>query len=414
VVEVLERLHPAYLRDWQGQLGDTLANRLAPPFARKSYRYRPGDETQTDFGYGLRDFLDLCVRVKASPWIVLPTVLTEAECGGLGTYLAQQPDVASFPEILVEFGNENWNSLFRPAGIPDPIAHGHAADRCFSAIKLNTRGIPVRTVINAHAADPARAIRYAQASADSDVLALAPYFLHSLPAGLSLADRIAMLTQGASAGVPVLSGLRQELAVYEVNLHTVDGDASAAERLPVVAGIASGAALARNIMASMTRGVRRQCAYSLTGFDSRLSAQPGYVPLWGMVRDLGPTRRFRPTALALQLLNEAIVGDLVEVGRSGSDDVAAYGFRSQRTWSHVLISSAMPRRITFAVPEDVSSILIRELAADSLEVTNEDGEGVTIRSRTIPVTGGTAVFTIASQSVAVVSGGSITRSVPQK
>lgn len=404
VVEVLERLRPAYLRDWQGQLGDSLANRLANSFARKSYRYRPGDDTQTDYGYGLRDFLDLCVRVNASPWIVLPTVLTEAECGGLGAYLAQQPDLARFPEILVEFGNENWNSLFRPAGIPDPIAHGHAADRCFRAMKLQARGMPIRTVINAHVADPAGAIRYAQASAESDLLALAPYFLHSLPAGLSLRQRLSMLAQQASAGLPALPEVRQELAVYEVNLHTVDGDASADERRPVVAGIAAGSALARNMMETMARGVRRQCAYSLTGFDSRLTTQPGYVPLWGMVRDLGPTRRFRPTALALQLLNEAIVGDLVEVDSSGQNDVAAYGFRSASDWSQVLISSAPdPRRVTVTAPTGVASLQVRELVAESLEATNETGQGVSIRSRSLPLIGGKAELVLGPLSVAVLS-----------
>jgi hypothetical protein len=87
VVAMLKRLHPAYLRDWQGQLADTLANRIALQFARKSYRYRPGDDSQTDFGYSLRDFLDLCLDIKASPWIVVPTVFDDADCSGLGDYL---------------------------------------------------------------------------------------------------------------------------------------------------------------------------------------------------------------------------------------------------------------------------------------------------------------------------------------
>ena len=36
---------------------------------------------------------------------------------------------------LVEFGNENWNQVFRPAGIPDPVAHGAAATRAFQKIR---------------------------------------------------------------------------------------------------------------------------------------------------------------------------------------------------------------------------------------------------------------------------------------
>lgn len=405
LVETLERLRPAYLRDWQGQLGDTLENRTAAPFARRSYRYRPGDQNQTDFGYGLREFLDLCVRVKASPWIVAPTVFTESDCAGLGDYLTAQPDLAAVPEILVEFGNENWNSLFRPAGIPDPVAHGHAADRCFAALRQHAPA-RLRTVINAHVADPSGAIQYSQSSGASDLLALAPYYLHSLPAGLPLHARLAKLSPGGA--LPRLAGMRQELAVYEVNSHTVDGDAPAADRLPIVAGVMSGAALARTMMEAMASGVRRQCAYSLTGFESRLTSQPGWTPLWGMVRDLGPTRRFRPSGLALQLLNEAIVGDMVAVERRGPSDVAAYGFQSGSAWSQVLISTATePRQATVAVPPGVAAVTVRELVADSLEATNEEGEGVRIRERTVPVGRGGLLLVLQPGTVAVITSGAV-------
>jgi hypothetical protein len=379
VVEALERIRPGYLRDWQGQLGDTLENRTAPAFARRSYRYRPGDREQSDYGYGLRDFLDLCVRIHASPWIVAPTISTEGDCAGLGDYLSKQSDLASLPEILVEFGNENWNTLFRPAGIPDPLAHGHAADRCFAALKQHGPAT-LRTIVNAHVADRAGALAFARSSGASDILALAPYYVHSLAAGLPLRNRLSQVLRGGD--LPALDGIRQEIAVYEVNAHAVDGDATASERLPVVGGIASAAALARTMMEAMAGGARRQCAYSLTGFESRLSSQPGEIPLWGMVRDLGPTRRFRPTGLALQLLNEAILGDLVAMDRHGARDVAAYAFQSGREWSQVLVSASLePRRVVVGVPAGVATVNIRELLADSIEATNEERERVRIQSR---------------------------------
>jgi hypothetical protein len=127
VIAALRVLHPGYLRDWQGQLGDTVANRMAPPFARHPTRYRPGDETQ--FSYSLPEFLDLCRSVGALPWIVVPTTFSAAELTGLGKFLAEQSATRNFSDIVLEFGNENWNSIFRPAGIADPKAYAEVADR---------------------------------------------------------------------------------------------------------------------------------------------------------------------------------------------------------------------------------------------------------------------------------------------
>src|SRR5205085_11676081 len=107
VVKALEQLQPGYLRDWQGQLGDTLANLLAEPFARRASRYRPGNED--GFDYSLPDFLALCVRVQANPWVVIPTTFSDEELIGMGRFLAERATSDKFEEIVVEFGNENWN-----------------------------------------------------------------------------------------------------------------------------------------------------------------------------------------------------------------------------------------------------------------------------------------------------------------
>jgi len=193
VVSMLRELHPAYLRDWQGQLGDTLSNRTGESFARKSYRYRPGDEGQTDYPYGLNDLLALCRRLDAAPWIIVPTVFSDADCSGLGDYLAAQQPFTPTHEILVEFGNENWNPLFRPGGIPDARAHGEAAGRCFALIREHARGLSLKTVINAQAGYAKGAVTFARESTIADIVAVAPYFYYSVPPGLTLADRISLL-----------------------------------------------------------------------------------------------------------------------------------------------------------------------------------------------------------------------------
>ncbi len=130
VVQTLHTLRPGYLRDWQGQLGDTLANRLAP--ARRATRYRPGGTEATDFAYALPDFLALSHEVGANPWVVLPTTFTPAEWAEAGALLRAKADEYGFREVVVEFGNENWNELFRPAGILSAATLTEAAGRAFT------------------------------------------------------------------------------------------------------------------------------------------------------------------------------------------------------------------------------------------------------------------------------------------
>jgi hypothetical protein len=413
VVSMLERLHPAYLREWQGQLADTLRNRTAPAFARKAYRSRPqgavpGVEDQTDYGYGLRDFLDLCVRLRAAPWIIVPTVFDDEDCAGLGDYLEAQADLRIFPEILVEFGNENWNPLFRSAGIADPVAHGQASGRCFAAIRKHAPRSGIKTVMNAQAGYPEGAARSARAGQNQDIVAIAPYFLYSLPAGISLEERLGLLF-GRDGNVPEIDArtraLGKELAVYEVNLHTVNGDAPPEDRRPVVAGMAAGSALARNMLDMLSLGVRRQCVYTLTGFDATLASRPGTVPLWGIARDLGPTQRLRPTGLALQLLNTVLRGDLMEVRHRGAADSFVYALRSTQGMSAVLVSSSPEeRRITVEFPHAPDGIVtLDRLTARSQTATNEDAEEVRIERETLPRLDARVTVTLRPWSMAVLS-----------
>jgi hypothetical protein len=407
VTAMLGELHPAYLRDWQGQLGDTLANRISSGFARKSYRYRPGDDGQTDYPYGLADFLALCRQIHAAPWIIIPTVFNDADCIGLGEYLAKQPPLQAGFETLVEFGNENWNSLFRPGGVPDAAAHGEAAGRCFALIRQHAHGLPLKTVINAQAGYPDGAMLFARQSSLADIVAVAPYFYYSVPAGLTISERIALLFKPGRKDLQTIAEalppLHKELSIYEVNLHTIEGDAAAGERRPIVGGIASGAALARTMLDALTLGVRRQCAYSFLGFEARLTSQPGYIPLWGMARDAGPTKRFRPTGLALELLNEALRGDMVSMDTRGPEDVSTYAFRTATDWAVVFVSSSLSnRKVTFTLPAASSTKLrLDRLVSDTIDSTNEDAEHVRIERATISGQGNHASFELSPLSTAV-------------
>lgn len=391
VINALRQLHPGYLRDWQGQMGDTLANRLAGPFARRASRYRP-DTDGTDFGYSLPEFLDLCAAVESSPWIVLPPTFTNEELDGLGRYLASQ---TRFAEIVLEFGNENWNGIFRPAGIPDPVAHGQAATQAFKLIRAAAGAkVPLRMAVNGQYANPEYALRFAQNVPTADVLALGPYFQYSLAAGTPTAQWLAELFVGDNGKLSdearQLQGLGKELAVYEVNLHTTEGDAAASERDAVTAGAAAGSAVAKVMLDALAAGARRQCVYAFTGYDSYLASYSGMVKLWGIVRDVGETGRFRPTGLAISMLNQVIAGDLMQVTKQSEAQAALYTFRSGTNWSAALVSTApIEQEITIRFPRNarLPSQLWR-MDASAPWTTNETAVEVRIVKETLPASNG--------------------------
>jgi len=392
VVDVLRKLRPGYLRDWQGQLGDTFENRVALPEGRRASRYRPGVEAN-DFSYGLPEFLDLSRSVQADPWLVVPTTFSQQECAGLGRWLSGK--AAGFNEVLLEFGNENWNALFRPAGIPDAAAHGEAATRCFDQIKNEAGPLKpkLKTVVNAQSANPWYAAKTA-AAGTADILAVAPYFLHSLRSGLSVEARKAALFAPEPGGVAEvarrLRGARQNIAVYEVNLHTVGGDATPEERSSILHSAAAGAALARVMLESLRAGATRQCAYVLAGYDARLSHREGFVELWGLTRDLTAGDRFRPTGRALLLLNQVVRGTL---GRSNGEGqgVTLYGFLEGKEWSVAVINEAAEERpVEIRFPAGTSP------PAQGILLTDAGAEETSISRG-----GSTLTFTVPAQSLLV-------------
>lgn len=410
VVNALKQLRPGYLRDWQGQLGDTLENRLAELFARRSSRYRPGNET--DFGYSLPDFLTLCASVQANPWIVIPPTFSDEELIGLGRFLATQ--AGRFEEIIVEFGNENWNQLFRPAGIPDPQTHGEAAERAFQKLREGAgTQTPLRTVVNGQHANPEYALRFAKQAPSADILALAPYFQPTLFAGVPQSQSLEALFAGdhglLSESVNGIRAMGKEVGVYEVNLHTTDGNARSEERDPITASAAAGSALAKVMLDALALGVRRQCVYTLAGYDGWLNDRSDFVKLFGVVRDLGATERVRPTGLAMAMLNQALPGDLMRSihlgGPDNAQDVSIYAFRSAAKWSVVAVSSAAVERtviISFPPTRDNAppQILLR-LDAPAPGTTNEFANDVRISRENLAQTGTSISFQLPAYGLAV-------------
>ena len=264
VVDTLRVLRPGYLRDWQGQLADTPANRLAAPLARRPVRYRPG-LNELQFTYSLPEFLALAAEVGARPWVVLPSTSTPQQAREFGRALAQGWQRHRFEEIVVEHGNEHWNAIFRPAGIADAKVLAQVADAAFAALREGAGAtVPLHRVIGTQFVDGAAAGRMAALSRAERGCrrgAVLPLTARTVVKRWSAAlDRATARgrrpLQQAVAGTAAQG---RSLDVYEVNFHTTTGSASAAERDAVLDSAGRG----RGADAPAAAG--RQCRRAATG-----------------------------------------------------------------------------------------------------------------------------------------------------
>ena len=187
------------------------------------------------YGYSIPEFLDLCAAVGARPWIVLPSTMGDDEADALGRFFAGPADLGRFDEVVVEFGNESWNPLFRPAGIADPARYAMAATRLFSRLEARAGSAsPLVFTLGAAVGNPEDMVRLSEAAEGLDAVAVAPYIMKRLQAGVppqtALARLFSEATRPLSAVPARLGASRPELAVHAVNLHTLAGDAPPSER----------------------------------------------------------------------------------------------------------------------------------------------------------------------------------------
>lgn len=406
VVETVKAMRPGYLRDWQGQLGDTLDNRTADPSGRLPSRYRPG-EHEVMFHYSLPELFALCAEVGASPWVVAPTTLDDDEWRRLGAFLRQAAERHAFRQILVEFGNENWNLIFRPAGILDPARHAAAADRAFRLLREGA-GDDARivTLVNAQFVNPQSPRRIGELSRTADRVAVAPYFLYTLQASQSAAEG----RRAAFAEEPRL--IREEaaaarsqnkrLSAYEVNFHTTLGDASSAQRDAIVTAAASGPALARRLIDTTLAGVEEQAVYVLSGFDNFVHGRRDLVRLWGVTRDLARAGNLRPTGIALQMLNEAAGGKARAVACDGGACAALTAIAYSDGQSLAVVSARdRPTEIEAAMICAHGSVRLALLDGSDAALNNEHAPQVQAESSRRECRGDRVRFRLPPYSLAV-------------
>ena len=393
VVDTLQALRPGYLRDWQGQLGDTFDNRIATPDARLCARYRPGVNTELYYAYSLPEFLALCNKVGASPWVLAPTTWSDDEWTRAGRLLGDAARRYGFPEIVVEFGNENWNQLFRAAGILDPTALAAVSRRAFELMRSASGGAPLSFAVGGWYGNNSFLAQAAPGLPAGTVQAVAPYYAFTLPAGKT---PLALLPQLFPDDRPAFAQIAKqaatyggEPATYEMNAHSLGGDATPADVNTVVTSAASGTALIYRVLHSLDAGFSRQCMFSLAGFDTFRWTDGQPVRLFGLTRDLATARRFRPTGLAVSLANEALVGEYhrVMASSAASQGIMAAAFRDGARWS-VVVASALPQesQITVTLPPGSKlPSVVKTIMSPSPLSNNEDAPALTVdQSMAVP------------------------------
>jgi hypothetical protein len=410
VIDMLKTLKPSYLRNWQLQLSSTFQNETADQFKRQCNMFRYyGGAGSPQYNYSIPEFLDLCTQVGANPWIIIPSTFGDAELDAFGLFLSQNTE--KFSDVAIEFGNENWNSLFRSEGINNPVSHGAVSDRAFSRITAAAGpNIKFTKVINAQYGSPGFTEAYINASQESNLVGVAPYFFTTMETGSSNATNLTALFADDSA---FLKQIQQELpssktlGFYEINLGTSEGTATTQERVPFVVGAAGGAALAKSIIQKMAYKVAPISVFCFAQYNQNLWNVKGTVNLQGVCVDCSPTKRWRPTGLAIIMLNEVIGGSYHNITPKASGSTALppeaanltmAAFQNAKQWNAAIVSAnPNPVDLVLEFPNDSlalpTSMNVLKYT-DSYLDTNEETENVKITTLPLKVIKRTVSFTV--------------------
>jgi len=342
VVQTLRDLHPGTLRymDNGASFGSSLATLLAPEFARQRSGHSTQETRVEDIPIGLPDFLQLCQTIHADPWITLPPALTPTEATQLITYLA--PFSTSFQTIHLELGNEQWNNRsFAGATINDPTAYARRAATLFASMR-STPGFNAAKydlILGSWLAVPWWTQQeLAAANNQADTIALAPYLFSEFNAApneeqtfgpmFAQPEQLDSRPTGLMAQQAALTtAAHKNLAIYETNLGTMSGTVPQSAIDVTVPSLGAALAVADHMLLMLRDlGITNQNLFALpeyrNDFTNTATGVKQSVPLWGAVIDMGgPTNRRRPTYLALQLLNSALLPTEITTTLTGQNPI---------------------------------------------------------------------------------------------
>ncbi|HBJ87720.1 MAG TPA: hypothetical protein DDZ88_28465 [Verrucomicrobiales bacterium] len=391
VVNALRGLRPGILRyvNWQ-DVGNSLDNALAPVFARKRSAYNVYATTENNMMPGLHEFFVLCEHLGSDPWYSIPVPCSTQEVANLMEYLGgatntpygairaalghPAPWTGVFLRIHLEFGNENWNNTaFRGAVISASVPCGNRASELFAVIKNSPfyNAAQFNCLLGGQVAGTGNNLQLHDASTQHDSFCLAPYMssrVDNFANNEELFGPLFAEPQWWSFNPSPTSGFMRgnfnnlqnssrpvPLAIYEVNLHTTEGAISQEALDNYTPSVGAALAVGAHMLVMLKElACRDQVFFSLAGH--RATRTDGKTAaLWGSVLDMGKTNRKRPHYHMVQLLNEALGGDLLRTIHTGDDP----------TWNVTNLN-----RVTYTGAHYIQSHAFRHSAMRSLIVFN--------------------------------------------
>src|SRR5215467_10838731 len=295
-------LHVGYLRDLDGNQGTSYANRVADQWARQMDT--SAGPNGLGWHYSMPDLFSLASQIRARPWVVIPVNMPDVDYTNLGKKIATLQTTYNFPEVLIEFGNEDWNAglcggnCFRYNGGIKPEIYFAVAKRAFGIIQASAGtaaanihyvggGAPYGSPPSAsNLAYSASQFIAAPGTTLPHYIAGAPYYDWCQNASDSQATKISNLFNdpqsdtsqaNMAAIVNALAAVStpMKLSFYEAGPSTLGGSDTTAGRLPIIAGAASGSADAALYLRSVNAGVPVMVPFQLSQIN--MGAQSGYL-----------------------------------------------------------------------------------------------------------------------------------------
>jgi alpha-L-arabinofuranosidase len=439
VVNTLVALHPGSLRYMDGlpDFGSSIDNMLTPAFGRQRAGSSTQQTEQDDIAIGLHEFLQLCQTVGAEPWYNLPPAITPTEMQNLIEYLGGDasttygakratlgqtaPWTSVFPVIHLELGNEQWNyATFPGNAIDDPIAYGKRVATVFGAARSSASYAPASfdLIMGSFVLNSWYTGQEIANSSNYDSISVAPYLFGSFndtssneaifgpmfaepemwdstPNGLMVLQSQAVTAAG------------KKLVSYEENIGTQSGTASQSMVNAVVPSVSGGVAMADHMLLQMRDlGIKTQNVWALPEFNNQFNNPNGgseTTPIYGTVIDMGgQTNRRRPVFLAEELVNTAILPNMLgttvsganptwnqplstndSVQLNGTHELQSFAFTDGNNQSVVVVnlsrSSALP--VTFSgANAPAGTVAVSQLTSTNLTDTNETEGDVVITS----------------------------------
>ncbi len=363
MVKTLKKMRPGFLRTSQRDAAESLANLMRDSFGRTACRFHPcPGSREISYHYGLRPFLSLSKEVGAKPWIELPALLTDQEV----KELLQEID----GEAMIEIDLHNF-APYEEAG--------QRRIRELSKLVKEVSGQRITVLTNL------------TDSSVGDGQAAPLYLVEELPTKLNPEETLKTLFSKKRETPEV-----KELYISKINFATLKGEASSFERNRLVTSAAAGLSLGHQLTQLLQSGVKAVGAYKLAGYEIVVTEPKEKLPrgmdlkLFGLVRDLSETGRFRPTGLAVAMINRVVGGDLHLV-KTDNENLIICCFIEGSKHSY-LISSTDPKEleITLSPPAKQSFKSKKRylLSYSDLFESNEEEKRVRIKNDDVDEMGG--------------------------